>query len=68
MNLHERAWCLVCSWAYDGPDADREGHLHSTSKARGHIRHATVTASHGSDECGADCRRDWFANNHEGNH
>ena len=55
MSLHERAWCHVCPWTHDGPDADRQAHLHTTSKAKGHIQHPTGSSTHPRDLCTDEC-------------
>jgi hypothetical protein len=55
--LHTVATCGLpgCPWEYDGPDADQKAHLHTTSKAAGHIQHPTSTRSHPISRCGKEC-------------
>lgn len=52
-HLHTIAQCTSpgCAWADDGPDPDRAAHLHTTSKARGHVPHPTVTRTHPTTHC-----------------
>jgi hypothetical protein len=56
MSLHCRAWCTHCSWSHSGPDADRAAHLHTTSKAQGHVQHPTASSSHPRQFCTDECR------------
>ena len=54
-SLHSRAWCGVCDWTANGPDADRAAHLHTTSKAKGHVQHTTSSATHPKHLCTPEC-------------
>lgn len=55
MSSHQLASCNVCDWTHDGADADRAAHLHTTSKAKGHERHATTSRSHPRHLCTTEC-------------
>jgi hypothetical protein len=51
--LHTVASCLApgCPWDADGPDADRQAHRHSDTKAKGGLEHPTVTRTHPTTRC-----------------
>ena len=55
MSVHERAWCLRCTWEHDGPGADQAAHRHTTSKAAGHVQHPTSSAAHPKALCTPEC-------------
>lgn len=58
MSTHARADCLTCGPLYNGPDptaADRAAHLHATSKARGHVQHASNVRTHPKHLCTPEC-------------
>lgn len=58
MSLHERAWCGTCGWAHNGPGADRAAHLHTTSKAQGHVQHPTGSSAHPKSLCTPECAQE----------
>ena len=55
MSLHSRAWCGSCTWTAEGDDADRQAHLHTTSKAKSHVQHATASSTHPKHLCTDEC-------------
>ena len=59
--MHTLAACLVCPWEADGrdvKDADQLAHIHTTTKARGTVQHATVTRTHPTTHCAKEgCHR-----------
>lgn len=52
-QMHSIASCIIrdCPWEADGPNADKQAHLHTTTKAAGAVQHPTSSSTHPTTHC-----------------